>query len=162
MMVAYGPFVVSGDDHQGAFLFLAIVEANAYRQEVVIGVRIKRPVLIPFDSGLVLRRFDVNLILRRTGAHGGDDQRRNVIDNGVAARQRVEFRMIADRPFEAAHMGSVRPIAVLQVKEVVSLLVTFHHCDPLIHNFTKSRDKAEIESFREHEISVRFEKFDLF
>ena len=68
--------------------------------------------------------------------------------------------VIADWTFKAAHTGSVRPMAVLQVKKVVALLYTFLHCDPLIHNFTKSRDKAGIESFREHEISGRFEKFE--
>ena len=154
--------MATGDDHQGAVLFLAIVERNADRQEVIIGVRIKRPILVPFDSRPVFRRFDVNLVLRRTEAHGPSDQRRNIIDNGVATRQRVEFRMIADRPFEEAPTGSVRPMAVLQVKEVAALLDTLRHCGPLIRNFAKSRERVGIGRFREHEISVRFVKFDLY
>ena len=139
------PFVAAGDDHQGAVLFLAIVERDADRQEVIIGMRIKRPVLVPFDSRPVFRRFNVDLVLRRTEAHGVSNQRRNIIDNGIAARQRVELRMIADRPFEAAHTGRVRPMTVLQVKEVVALLDTLRPCSPFIHNFAKSRDKAGIE-----------------
>ena len=53
--------MAAGDHHHRAVLEVAIVEHDADRGEIVIGVRIKRPVLVPLDRRAITGRFHVEL-----------------------------------------------------------------------------------------------------
>ena len=62
VMVIHGSFVRAGDDEQGAVLFCHVVEYYTHGEQVVVAMRIKCPVLMPFDRAAVAGLFHVELV----------------------------------------------------------------------------------------------------
>ena len=86
-MVVHGPLVRAGEDLQRAVVGVHVVEQDADREHVLVGVRIERPILVPLHRRAVLGGFHVHLA---AGAQPdvGADQR---FERRHDARIRGEF-----------------------------------------------------------------------
>ena len=116
MVVVDRSAMAARHDHQRAVLHLHVVEHHADRGEVVIAVRIERPVLVPFDRRAEARAFQVQL--------GGVEpdvrtpQRLQHAQDGRVPRQRGIGGMVQMRGLDPAHPRRFRRVAVFQVVDV--------------------------------------------
>ena len=113
--------MAAGHDHQRAVRHLHVVEHHADRGEVVVGVRIERPVLVPFH-----RRAEAGALQVELGGVEADVRSPQVLQHGEdlrMAHQARVFRMMLVRRLDAADARVVRRVAVL---EVVDLVVRCH------------------------------------
>ena len=62
VMVIHRSFVRAGNDEQGAIFFCHVVEHYAHGEQVVVAMRIKCPILMPFDRAAVAGLLHVELI----------------------------------------------------------------------------------------------------
>ena len=62
VMVVHGAFVRAGDDEQGAIFFCHVIHHYAHGEQIVVGVRIKCPVLVPFYRAAVAGLFHVEFV----------------------------------------------------------------------------------------------------
>ena len=91
MVVVGRAEVRAGQDHQRAVVHVAVVEVDAGRQHVVVGMRIERPVLVPFDRRAVAGRLHVELAaieadIRAQGGRSGCDV---ILGSRVSARKKA-------------------------------------------------------------------------
>ena len=61
VMVVDRPLVAARHDHHRAVLHVDIVEHDADRGEILVGVRVERPILVPFDRRAIAGRLHVEL-----------------------------------------------------------------------------------------------------
>ena len=62
VMVINWSFVRAGDDEQGAIFFCHVVQHYTHGEQIVVGVRIKCPVLMPFDWAAIAGLFHVEFV----------------------------------------------------------------------------------------------------
>jgi hypothetical protein len=105
--------VAPGDDEERTVVERHVVEHHADREDVVVGVRIERPVLVPLDRGAVSRRLHVEL--RALEAEIRTDQRGQHVDHLRLTDDRVERRMHLVRLLDAAHLRLARGVAGLEI-----------------------------------------------
>ena len=67
-MIVNRTLMAARDHHHRTVLDPAIVEHDADRHEIVVGVRIKGPILVPFNRRTIAGRLHVQLA--RIEAHG--------------------------------------------------------------------------------------------
>ena len=72
-MVEHRPAMAAGNDHQRTVLHLHVVQHHADGGEVVVGVRVERPILVPFHCRAEAGRLHVQL--GRVEADVGPPQR---------------------------------------------------------------------------------------
>ena len=88
------------DHHHRAVLEVAIVEHDADRGEIVIGVRIKRPILVPFDRRAITSRLHVELA--GVEAHRAPQILQHLDDLRMPRRPRI-FGVVQMRRLDAPH-----------------------------------------------------------
>ena len=62
VVVVHRPLVASRNDPKGAVFLVHVVEENAGREHILIGVRVERPVLVPFNWGPFPAGFMLSLV----------------------------------------------------------------------------------------------------
>ena len=101
MMVVNRPLVRTRDNHQRAIIGGAVLDHDADREQVVVGVGVKSPVLVPLDLGIGAGVFEVQLGMIE--AHGAAEQLRHRFDDRVALGQFPEQRIAQVRVLEPTH-----------------------------------------------------------
>ena len=121
VVVVDRPLVAAGHAQQRAVLDLAIVHHHADGAQIVVGVRIERPVLVPLDRGTVAGGLHVQL--RRVEA----DRRAHQL---LQHRQdvRVTHHRIIDRVMQMRRLDPPHPRFLRAVRrlEVIDLVVLAH------------------------------------
>jgi hypothetical protein len=112
MMVVDRPLVAARHDHHRTVLHIDIVDHDANRGEILVGVRVERPILVPFDGRAIAGRLHVELAGVETQAAPQIGQQFN--DLGVAAGAHVD-RVDRMWRLQPAHPRLVRRVRVLEV-----------------------------------------------
>ena len=107
------------DHHQRAVLFVHVLKHQPEGEQVVVGVRIERPVLVPLDGAAAAGTLGVQL---------GGEQRRvraekiaeNLGHRG-AAQHVPEIGILLVRDLDAGQARLVRPVALVEVVDVIAL-----------------------------------------
>jgi hypothetical protein len=110
------PDMRAGRDQHRAVFEVAVVQQDANREDVVIGVRVERPILVPFHRRAVLRRLHVQL--GAVEAQAGTQELCEDFDHRAAAYDLVKDRMNLVRGLDAADTGDFRCVAGLEVVDV--------------------------------------------
>ncbi len=152
VMVVGRALVAARHDHQGAVLGPAIVEHDADRQHVVVGVRVERPVLVPLDRRAVFRRLDVEL--RAIQPHAGAEQLAGYRQQRLAAHERVEHRIERVRLLDPAHARTVRAVRRLEIVDIVVGRDRARPLDEAVDHPAQRRERGRIDQFGHHDVAV--------
>ena len=118
VMVEGGAAVTARQHHQRPILFGGIVEQHADSQQVVVGVRVEGPVLVPFHRGADLRRFQVEL--RAVQPHAtGAEQCAQHRQQPRCAHELGKHRVHQVRFLDATHARLLCAVRGLEVEHVV-------------------------------------------
>ena len=117
MMVIDRPFVAARHDKHRPVLAIDIVEHDANGREIVIGVRIEGPTLVPFDRRAISGRFHVELA--GIEPHRVPQLLQDRDDLAVAAG--AEIRRINE--MRRLQPADARLVARMRVFEIVDLII---------------------------------------
>ena len=106
----------AGGDQHRSVAEVAIVQQYADGEYVVIGVRIERPVLMPFHRRAVLRRLHVELGAVQPQARA--QQFLQDVEHSRGSHDLVEQRMHLVRRLDPAHPRALRGMARLEVIDI--------------------------------------------
>ena len=113
VMVPTSPVCVPGVTSIGPLDRSVVVEQHADGEDVVIGVRVERPVLVPFHRRAIMRRLHVELGAVQPEARA--DQLVEDVEHRPASHDLVEQRMDLVRRLDAADAGVLGGVARLEV-----------------------------------------------
>ena len=111
--------MASRDNHQTTIDQHHVIHADAHGQQVVVGLRIEGPILVPFHRASALWRFHVQLAA--VGANARPDQVCHDIQNFGVAQNIVIQRMLLGGIYQTAHAGRFRCMSWLQIKDICVL-----------------------------------------
>ncbi len=97
MVVKHSTFVAAGDHHKGTVLRRAIFDHDTHCEDIVVGVRVKRPVLVPADFSV--RRWVLEIEFGVIEANSAVQQLRHGFDNGTTFGKIPEYRIQGVRIF---------------------------------------------------------------
>ncbi len=103
VMVIEGTFMRARNNQQRSVFKPHIIKGDADGQQVVVGVGVEGPVLVPFDRAAELGRFHIQLVAVSPYA-GADQLLDNVQDAGVAYSPVIDG-VLLDWVLEAAQLG---------------------------------------------------------
>ena len=106
----------AGNHEQRAILLAAVIEQDADGQDVVIGVGIEGPVLMPFDGSAEARRLHVEL--GAVQADVGTEQAGEHCRDAGVAHESVEVREMLVRGLDASELGRRGTVAILEIVDV--------------------------------------------
>jgi hypothetical protein len=106
----------AGDHEQWPILLAAVIEQHTDGQDVVIGVGIKGPVLMPFDGSAKACRLHVEL--RAVQADVGTEQAGEHCRDAGVAHEIVEVREMLVRGLDASQLGGCGTVSILKVVDV--------------------------------------------
>ena len=119
-VAAFGVVVVvnlalvrAGHDQQRAVLLVAVVEQDAGGEQVVVGVGVEGPVLVPLDGRAVLRLLHVELVVLQP--HVGADQSGDDLHQHGVLGEFAEEGPVGVGRLESAHARVVGRVRVLKV-----------------------------------------------
>ena len=116
VVVVHRPAVRTGQHLQRAVVGIHVVEQDADRQDILIGVRVERPVLMPLHRGAVLRRLHVDLAARAQPDVRSDQPFERRHDARIGGKLSIEgVRQM--RLLDAANARSVRRMGSLQIQD---------------------------------------------
>ena len=113
VVVPDGTAVAARHHEQRPVVERAVVEHDPDRQQVVVGVRVERPVLMPLDRRAVARRLEVDL-----GAVQPDPRAEQPLEQGDESRvadQALEAREEPVRRLDPPHARRLGPMPRLEV-----------------------------------------------
>src|SRR5262245_50270191 len=114
VMVEHRAAMRAGDREQTAVFEQHIVDRHADRQQVVVRVRVERPVLVPFDRAAELWRFHVELVA--VGPDGWANQLSDDVEDALMAHDPIVDWMVGGRALDAPHPRRRRSVARLKVE----------------------------------------------
>ena len=151
MVVRGSALVAAQHDHHRTVLHVDIVDHDADRGEIFVGVRVERPILVPFDRRAIAGRLHVEFAGVKTQAAPQIGQQFN--DLGVAAGAHVD-RVDRMWRLQSAHPRLVRRVRVLQV---INRVVGGHRRrrgNELVGHPTQLRDILSREDFGDDDEAI--------
>ena len=116
VVIQHRPFMRTGNDHERAILYRHLVDADADGQQIIVGVGIEGPILVPFHRAAKGRIFEVELVA--IGAQVGADQLADNLQHRGVTQGLIIDLMVFDRIFEPAQHGLLRRVTRFQVKDI--------------------------------------------
>ena len=152
VMVPDGAGMALRHDEERPVLEGAVVEHDADGEQVVVGVGIERPVLMPLDRRAVARRLHVEL--RAVEPDAGADELLDDADEPRVPVELLESREEAMRRLDSPHAGRVRPMPRLQIVDVGMRGEPARLVEDLVHLPAEALDQRRLEHARHHHIPV--------
>ena len=152
--------VAARDHHQRAVVHVAIVEIDAGRQHVVVGMGIEGPVLVPFDRRAVAGGFHVELaavLADRRPQELRQDRR----DLGIAGQRMEEGVALEDRRFQPAHARQRRAVGGLEIIEIVVGRNAARFANDAVGKVAQLGELLALDQARDHQIAVAPISLDL-
>jgi hypothetical protein len=160
MMIEGRAVVAARHDHQRAVVEVAVVEIDAGRQDVVIGMGIEGPVLMPFDGRAVARRLHVELAAMLADRRP-EQLRQDRRDGRVPDQPVEELVALEQRGLEPPHARQLGVMAGLEIVEVVALVDAAGIGDDPIGEGAKLGQLLAPDQAGDHQVAVASIGFDL-
>ena len=117
MVIERRALVTAGNDHQRPVLNRHVIEHHAHRRQIVVGVRVERPVLMPLHRRSEPGAFHVQL--RRIEPDMRPPQRLQHANDPWMPGQRRIRRIVQMRSLDPPNPRPLRRMAVLQIVDRV-------------------------------------------
>ena len=150
----------AGQHHQRAVVDVAVVEIDAGRQHVVVGVWIECPVLVPFDRRAVARRLHVELAAVLADGRP-QELRQDRRDRRIARQGMEEGVPLEDRGLQPADPRQGGAVAGLEVVELVIGGDAARLVDDAVGERAQLAELLALDQARDHQIAVSAIGLDL-
>src|SRR5262249_52524855 len=146
-------------DHQWAVLRRHIVEHDADGQQIVVGVRIEGPVLVPLDGGAIAGRLHVELAAMQAQVRA--DELLDGLDHARVPDQAPEERMAVDWVLEAPHARSLTGMRLLEVVDFVAAVDEPRLGDKVVDDLVGLLQRLAAEGALDEDVAVPAITLDL-
>ncbi len=119
VMIEDGPLMAAGHDQQRAVLLRHVVKHDPQHAEIVVGVGVVRPVLMPLDGVAAAARLQVEL--QPVVADGGAHELLQDFEQPRMMQNRFVGGVLLDRPLDAPQPRVLGRMAFFEVEDVVAL-----------------------------------------
>ena len=117
LVVVVGRTLVrTGYDQQCAVRLVHFVDADAHGQDVVVGMGVEGPILVPFHRAAVVGGLHVQLVA--IGPNTVADQLRHDVEDPVVLDGAHVYVVVIDRALQAADLRIVRSVIGLEIVQV--------------------------------------------
>ena len=161
VVVVDRPAVAPGEHHHRAVPLVHVVEEDADREHVVIGVRVEGPVLVPLDGRAVARRLEVHLAARPHPDVAADEGLESGHHRRVAGHVPVEG-MGEVGALDAPDARALRGMGGLEVEDLRVVGEAARARDHLVRNPPELAEGVRVEEPFDDDVALAPVVLDLF
>src|SRR5579871_3730121 len=147
VMVVGRPQMAAGKHHHRSVVRVAAVEHDADRGQIVVGVRVEGPVLVPFDGRPIAGRFHIELAGVKPDRTPQIPEHRD--DCRVTGGLGID-RVMQVRRLDAAHPRLPRRVRIFEIIDVVIGRDAACRGDEIVSHAPQSLDLARGEDVGQH------------